>query len=630
MAQPDLAVGLPRSADPAGHAGCGAARAWACSRCTATGSCFRRPASGSGWASRCWSRSRSRSSRRPCRCARPAGARHFRGRPVDPLDQRARSEQSDRDAGDGRGGGIDVADRLRGQPAAPRSGAGAVGPADRLAGNQLPDRACSPGLIGRRLQGATVGAAGARRPGALSICWRRSARAAWAKSGRPATRCSRGRRRSSWCGRGRPHRRRGRRICGSSGSAAKRTSSPDCSRRTRSISTILASRAMGSSITSMELLDGINLQTLVTTFGPQPVGRVRSIALQICASLGEAHQQNLVHRDLKPSNVMLCKLALTYDFVKVLDFGLAKCAACEDVLQLTMEGTAAGTPGYIAPEVALGEDRVDGRADIYALGCVVYFLLTGTLVFPDSNPMTMALKHVPGRSPIRRRRARSCRSPPTWKRIVMRCLEKKPDDRPSSAREVALAARGLLLSVVDAEGCRRLVGEAPAGNLVAARGARRYPRRAWLRAPSQGGEQIRQLRPIVEAVHAIDELERAAAVQHEVAAALRRARRRPQRLLAPAHRLDHDLDGVPVERRRHEAPEFDRSEAPPLVGGPRRIQQQGVRARRDRAASSSSAGRDRGTRRRSRSRPGSRSRPSPESTESRARGRTNNGRAPGT
>jgi tRNA A-37 threonylcarbamoyl transferase component Bud32 len=195
----------------------------------------------------------------------------------------------------------------------------------------------------------------------------------------------------------------------------------------------------------MELLDGINLQTLVTTFGPQPVGRVRSIALQICASLGEAHQQNLVHRDLKPSNVMLCKLALTYDFIKVLDFGLAKCAACEDVMQLTMEGTAAGTPGYIAPEVALGEEGVDGRADIYALGCVVYYLLTGTLVFPDSNPMTMALKHVQARpDPPSARIARPI--PVELERIVMRCLAKKPSDRPASVGEVAelLAACHLL------------------------------------------------------------------------------------------------------------------------------------------------------------------------------------------
>ena len=125
----------------------------------------------------------------------------------------------------------------------------------------------------------------------------------------------------------------------------------------------------------MELLDGISLQTLVTTFGPQPAARVRSILIQICASLEEAHERGVIHRDLKPSNVMICQLALNHDFVKVLDFGLAKCAACEDLgAALTVEGTTAGTPGYIAPEVALGELNVDARADIYAIGCVAYFL----------------------------------------------------------------------------------------------------------------------------------------------------------------------------------------------------------------------------------------------------------------
>ena len=192
---------------------------------------------------------------------------------------------------------------------------------------------------------------------------------------------------------------------------------------------------------AMELLDGISLETLVNTFGPLPVGRVRSIMVQICASLEEAHQRNLVHRDLKPSNVMLCKLALTYDFVKVLDFGLAKCAACEDVTQLTMEGTAAGTPGYIAPEVAMGEDRVDGRADVYALGCIAYFLLTGKLVFSESNPMTMALKHVQTIPELPSSRT-ELPIPGDLEQVVMRCLEKKCGDRPASARELARMLEG--------------------------------------------------------------------------------------------------------------------------------------------------------------------------------------------
>lgn len=186
----------------------------------------------------------------------------------------------------------------------------------------------------------------------------------------------------------------------------------------------------------MELLDGVSLQTLVESFGPQPAGRVKTILLQICTSLEEAHQQGLVHRDLKPSNVMLCKLALTYDFIKVLDFGLAKCAACEDVGQLTADGSGMGTPGYIAPEVALGEAAVDGRADIYGLGCVAYFLLTGTLVFAESNPMTMALMHVQA-VPAPPSSRTELAIPADLERLVLHCLEKKPADRPASARHVA-------------------------------------------------------------------------------------------------------------------------------------------------------------------------------------------------
>ena len=195
----------------------------------------------------------------------------------------------------------------------------------------------------------------------------------------------------------------------------------------------------------MELLDGVSLQTLVTKFGPQPANRVAHIIRQMCLSLEEAHQNALVHRDLKPSNVMICKVALTYDFVKVLDFGLAKSLRQSDeVTQLTMEGMASGTPGYIAPEVALGEPVVDHRADLYAVGCVAYFLLTGTLVFYDSNPVTMALKHVQA-EPERPSTRTELPIPVALEEIVMRCLAKKPEDRPSSAREIveAVTACGL-------------------------------------------------------------------------------------------------------------------------------------------------------------------------------------------
>jgi len=197
----------------------------------------------------------------------------------------------------------------------------------------------------------------------------------------------------------------------------------------------------------MELLDGISLQTLVTHFGPQPASRVGAILRQVCESLEEAHTSGLMHRDLKPSNVMLCRVGLTYDFVKVLDFGLAKHAGRshqQTATQLTMEGVASGTPGYMAPEVAMGSADIDARVDIYALGCVAYFLLTGTLVFVDDNPMALALKHVQA-APDPPSLRTEMPIPADLERLVMRCLEKRPADRPSSAREVAALIAGCQL-----------------------------------------------------------------------------------------------------------------------------------------------------------------------------------------
>jgi eukaryotic-like serine/threonine-protein kinase len=194
----------------------------------------------------------------------------------------------------------------------------------------------------------------------------------------------------------------------------------------------------------MELLDGISLQELVTNFGPVSAPRVVSILRQTCESLEEAHQQGLVHRDLKPSNIMLCKLALQHDFVKVLDFGLAKFVGPVNATQITMEGVTTGTPAYMAPEVAMGQADVDVRADIYALGCVAYFLLTGTLVFQEDNPMSVALKHVQEKPDPPSQRTELPISA-ALERVVMQCLEKMPGARPASAAEVStmLAAAGV-------------------------------------------------------------------------------------------------------------------------------------------------------------------------------------------
>ena len=195
--------------------------------------------------------------------------------------------------------------------------------------------------------------------------------------------------------------------------------------------------------------------------GPSSSGR--------CASRSRRRISNaLVHRDLKPSNVMICKVALTYDFVKVLDFGLAKSLRqSEEVTQLTMEGMASGTPGYIAPEVALGEPVVDDRADLYALGCVAYFLLTGTLVFYDSNPVTMALKHVQAEPDPPSTRTEL--PIPRGARGDRHALPGQEAGRPSVERPGDRRRRdGLRPDRLDRCRGRRLVGASPAGLVVAA------------------------------------------------------------------------------------------------------------------------------------------------------------------
>jgi serine/threonine-protein kinase len=186
----------------------------------------------------------------------------------------------------------------------------------------------------------------------------------------------------------------------------------------------------------MELLDGLDLETLVRRHGPLPPHRVVYLLRQACESLGEAHDRGLIHRDVKPANIYLCRLGREYDFVKVLDFGLVKYDHDESLLE-TMKGTTdltTGTPAYMAPEMASG-DSVDRRADLYALGCVAYWLLTGELVFSAESPLKMLIQHiqaVPVPPGIRSGRP----VPPELERLIMRCLEKDPASRPSTADEL--------------------------------------------------------------------------------------------------------------------------------------------------------------------------------------------------
>ena len=132
---------------------------------------------------------------------------------------------------------------------------------------------------------------------------------------------------------------------------------------------------------------------------------------------------------------MICKVAQTRDFVKVLDFGLAKPFGEGAASNLTVEGVTLGTPEYMAPEVGRGSRTVDARADLYALGCVAYFLLTGSLVFTDASPVGVALKHmrVPPVPPSKRT---DRFVPPDLERVILACLEKDPNARPRSARAV--------------------------------------------------------------------------------------------------------------------------------------------------------------------------------------------------
>ena len=146
-----------------------------------------------------------------------------------------------------------------------------------------------------------------------------------------------------------------------------------------------------------------------------------------------------MHRDIKPANIHVGRLGLVHDFVKVLDFGLVTSAAGAshgDSLA-TAAGLTPGTPSYMAPEIALG-DTVDGRADIYALGCVAYYLLTGRLVFEAENPMQMVVKHLQAEPDPPSWRA-TTPLPPALDEIVIACLAKQPRDRPSSAAALARA-----------------------------------------------------------------------------------------------------------------------------------------------------------------------------------------------
>jgi len=187
----------------------------------------------------------------------------------------------------------------------------------------------------------------------------------------------------------------------------------------------------------MELLVGRDLESLVRDFGPLPADRTVYLLRQVCHSLAEAHSRDLVHRDIKPANIYVCRMGLDYDFVKVLDFGLVKFGGRDPMRRtaVTADLVTSGTPAYMAPEVILGDVESDRRADVYALGCVAYWMLTGRLVFEAETPMKMLVEHVQA-TPIPPSQRTELPIPRELDELIMRCLEKDPEKRPRDAAEL--------------------------------------------------------------------------------------------------------------------------------------------------------------------------------------------------
>jgi serine/threonine protein kinase len=222
----------------------------------------------------------------------------------------------------------------------------------------------------------------------------------------------------------------------------------------------------------MELLDGVDLETLVQQFGPQPPGRVILFLIQALSSLAEAHDAGLWHRDVKPANLFACRAADEVDIIKVLDFGIVQ-AANESVHpiaqvtlpsghvvpgagymappqgqlagtpRLTQMGAVLGTPGFMSPEQAMGK-TLDGRSDLYALGCVAWWLLTGREVFPADNDAAVYYNHL--YEPVPNLMAQVPQwIPPQLAMLITSCLEKEAHHRPVSARALADQLRAIEL-----------------------------------------------------------------------------------------------------------------------------------------------------------------------------------------
>jgi serine/threonine-protein kinase len=194
----------------------------------------------------------------------------------------------------------------------------------------------------------------------------------------------------------------------------------------------------------MEFLPGHNVGEIVEEYGPIPAARSVYLMDQVCAALNEAHGMGLVHRDIKPGNIFCAYRGGVFDVAKLLDFGLAKpTLETNGEAQLTMEGTVTGSPLFMSPEQASGDDSVDARSDIYSLGAVLYYMLTGQPPFMSNNPLKVMIAHAS--QEVVPPRQINPDLPIELEEIVLRCLEKDPEHRYQDVAELQRAFRELSL-----------------------------------------------------------------------------------------------------------------------------------------------------------------------------------------
>jgi serine/threonine protein kinase len=197
----------------------------------------------------------------------------------------------------------------------------------------------------------------------------------------------------------------------------------------------------------MEYLPGHNIGEIVEGYGVIPAGRAVYLLDQVCAALSEAHGIGLVHRDIKPANIFVAYRGGVCDVIKLLDFGLAKpTMEANENAQLTMAGTVTGSPLFMSPEQASGDDAIDARSDIYSLGAVMYYMLTDQPPFTGDNPLKVMIAHasqevVPPRNI-------NADIPAELEEIVLRCLEKDPDHRFQTVADLRSALRDVMIEDV--------------------------------------------------------------------------------------------------------------------------------------------------------------------------------------